>query len=132
VGIALAAHLVTKYADASVPDSPRGLSPRQLQLVRDYIQANIDQPISVAEMADLLHMDAYAFMRSFKRATLISPHQFLIHARVQLARRLLMETADPLVQIANRCGFCSQSHFGSAFRKDSGMSPKNFRRRAKR
>jgi AraC family transcriptional regulator len=129
VGIALAAHLATKYADASVPHSMRALSPRRFQLVRDYIEANIDQPISVAELANLLHMDAYAFMRSFKQATLIPPYQFVMHARVQLARRLLMETADPLVEIANRCGFCSQSHFGSAFRKSLGMSPKTFRRR---
>ena len=132
VGIALAARLASKYADASLPRLPRGLGPRQLELLKSYIQVNIDQPISVDELAGLVQMDAYAFMRSFKRATLISPHRFVLHARVQLAQRLLMETSDPVIQIANRCGFCSQSHLGSVFRKTFGMSPKAFRQRSEK
>lgn len=54
--------------------------------------------------------------------------EYLIHYRIEQAKRLLREKTDPVTQIAFQCGFQSSAYFTKVFRQQQGMTPKEFRR----
>jgi AraC family transcriptional regulator len=57
-----------------------------------------------------------------------TPHRFVLRRRIDRAKRLLSETDTPLVEIALNCGFASQSHFASVFRRHVDVMPSRFRK----
>ncbi|MCY1249363.1 HTH-type transcriptional activator RhaS [compost metagenome] len=73
--------------------------------------------MSLTALAGLLDMNPYAFLRSFKCSTGVTPHQYLIRARIEHAKQMLHFTRLPVTDIALRCGFASPSHFADTFKK---------------
>ena len=62
-----------------------------------------------------------------KRVFQLTPGQLITQARIQLASRLLQETADSVAEIALACGYCDHSAFTRAFREATGVTPSQFR-----
>lgn len=104
-----------------------GLAPRALRKVREYIEDNIDQRISVELLAGLANLSVCYFVRAFKHSVGITPHDYLIRQRVERTKQLLAGTDMPLSQIALAAGFADQSHFARRFRQHVGMSPRDYR-----
>ncbi|WP_221799776.1 helix-turn-helix domain-containing protein [Oceanobacter mangrovi] len=104
-----------------------GLAPYQLARAKAWIEAHIDQPILLAELAALVDLSEYHFARMFKQSQGLAPHQYVMQQRLQLAQQLLQHTRLPLTDIAGRCGFSSSSHFSNRFRQTFGMAPSAFR-----
>jgi AraC-like DNA-binding protein len=104
-----------------------GLPPRVVRRVREYIDDNIDQRISVVLLAGLANLSVCYFVRAFKQSTGITPHDFLIRQRVERTKQLLSGTDMPLSEIALAAGFADQSHFSRRFRQYVGMSPRDYR-----
>ncbi len=69
------------------------------------------------------------FCRIFKKANGVSPHQYVIKARLGRAQELISSSDTHLSVIAEELGFTSQSHFTRAFRHYTGRTPSAFRRR---
>ncbi|MEH2080317.1 MAG: helix-turn-helix transcriptional regulator [Nostoc sp.] len=65
--------------------------------------------------------------RLFKRATGISPHQYIIKQRVEQAKLLLSKTDLMIANIAQLVGFSSQSHLTQQFKRLTGITPKQIR-----
>lgn len=78
-------------------------------------------------LADELGMAYSHFRRAFKGATGTSPGKYLRRLRLEKARRLVDTTSEPMKAIANTCGFSSEFHFSSAFKKQFGLSPGKWR-----
>jgi AraC family transcriptional regulator len=93
------------------------LSDHKLLQVIDYINDALDQDIKLADLAQLLGMSQSHFSRLFKRSMGLSPHQYLLHQRVERAKQLLKYTNQSLVEIALACGFDSHSHLSRQFRQ---------------
>lgn len=127
---ALAAHLLRYYSTRThrFQDYEDGLSKQKLKQAVDYIQAHLDEDLSLSEIADELGMSQYYFCRLFKQSTGLSPHQYLIRQRVARAKHLLKQPERTITAVAFECGFANQSHFARCFRQCTGMSPKQFRR----
>jgi AraC family transcriptional regulator len=125
-------HLLRHYTTQPLTPKqyPGGLSQPQVQYLTDYIQAHLDRPIHLEELAALLHMSQYHFCRLFKRSTGRSPHQFVIQQRVDRAKQLLQRSNQNLLEIATHCGFTDSSHLARHFRKHTGSSPTTFRRQS--
>jgi AraC-like DNA-binding protein len=104
-----------------------GLPPRVVRRVREYIDDNIDQRISVVLLAGLANLSVCYFVRAFKQSMGITPHDFLIRQRVERTKQLLSGTDMPLSEIALAAGFADQSHFSRRFRQYVGMSPRDYR-----
>ncbi|NBD14659.1 MAG: helix-turn-helix domain-containing protein [Cyanobacteria bacterium] len=107
-------------------ESP-GLPQRQLMTILDYIEANLDQEIKLAHLAQLLGMSQFHFSHLFKQAMGLSPYQYLLKQRVERAKHLLKQTDRLIADIALECGFNSHSHLSKQFRQFTGMTPKAFR-----
>jgi len=104
-----------------------GLPPRVLRRVREYIDDNIDQHISVVLLAVLANLSVCYFVRAFKRSMGVTPHVYLMRQRVERTKHLLSGTEMPLSEIALATGFADQSHFARRFRQHVGMSPRDYR-----
>jgi AraC family transcriptional regulator len=104
-----------------------GLPPRVLRRIREYINGNIDQRISVELLAGLANLSVCYFVRAFKQSTGITPHDYLIRQRVERTKQLLSDSDMPLSEIALVAGFADQSHFSRRFRQHVGMSPRDYR-----
>ncbi len=87
---------------------------------------------NMAEIAGAAHMSPHHFARSFKTATGLSPHQFIIHRRVERAKALLSDTDLTLAQVARAVGFSSDSHLSSHVRRLLGVPPGALRREGTR
>jgi transcriptional regulator GlxA family with amidase domain len=104
-----------------------GLPPRVLRRVREHIDANIEQRISVEALANLANLSVWYFVRAFKQSVGVTPHNYLIRRRVERTSELLSETELSLSEIALAAGFADQSHCATRFRQHVGMSPREYR-----
>jgi AraC family transcriptional regulator len=121
--IRLARHFVGKLP---LPTSG-GLSPQRLERVRDYVEAHLDDDLSLTVLADIACLSPYHFSRSFKQATGAGPQRFVIQRRIERAKRLLRQTGRPLALIALETGFADQSHLTLVFRREMGVTPGRYR-----
>ncbi len=101
------------------------------RLIRDamnYISARFSQPITLQEVADHLHLNPSYFSRIFKRSFGSSFKEYLTSVRIEEAKRLLSHTDYSLLDIAVAVGFENQSYFTSVFKKNTGMTPGQYRK----
>lgn len=129
----LAVHLLKNYLNhkLKVPSLERGLSPKKLDLVLQYIEANLDRKITLSELANIAGVGKFYFCRLFKSSLGLTPYQYVIQQRVARAKKLLTRSNIPICDIALDCGFSSQSHLAKHFRSMVKASPMSYRKSSK-
>lgn len=124
---ALAAYLLQSYPAGRRAASGSVRAGRQkISAALQYIQSNA-QDLSIDKLAAVSHLSSYHFSRLFKQSTGLAPHQYVLHWRIEEAKRLLTRSELDLAEIAQRLGFRDQSHFTERFRKITGATPKRWR-----
>ena len=125
----LAVHLLRYYTrdGDKLRTAFGGLSGRKLNQATEFIQENIGRDLGITEIANAVDLSPFHFARSFKQATGVSPHQYLIKSRIERAKALLAQSELPIVEVGFRAGFKNQSHFTTLFRKLTSMTPKAYR-----
>lgn len=105
------------------------VQPGRLDLLRleQYVRANLERPLGVAELAARQCLSASHLHACFRRQAGITPHQFVRRLRVEEACRLLAETRLPLSEVAARCGFSSQSAMTHVLTRQTGRRPREWR-----
>ena len=93
-----------------------------------YVEANLHRPVSVADLASCVCMSRSHFHERFRHSQGVTPHQYLIEARIERARVLIEGTGLPLWEISHRAGFSSQSALTNAMRKYLNVTPSSLRR----
>ena len=101
-----------------------GLAPWQLKLALRHMEAHFLEDVSLSELATLTRLSESRFARGFKTSTGTPPYTWLLKRRVQRAQELMLHGSEPLSSIAVQLGFADQSHFGKAFRRITGLTPK--------
>ena len=125
----LLTHLVQHYSSVQwkLPVVTGGLSPFVLRNVLAFIEENLAQPLTLAELAGQAALSEYHFARMFRQSMGLAPHQYVMQRRMEKAKALVQHTTTPLTDIALACGFNSASHFSNRFRSMTGITPSQLR-----
>ncbi|ROZ75029.1 AraC family transcriptional regulator [Ramlibacter sp. WS9] len=126
-GMALAVRLLERFGEAG--ETPRGkLSALQLARIDEYITDQLDSPVSLSAMAQLLDLSPHAFYRAFKATLGLAPLRYSLQLRMRRARDLVEGTTKPIGEIGTVVGFPDLAHFSNTFRKYWGLPPTHLRR----
>jgi AraC family transcriptional regulator len=120
--------LAPSVADKANIKSVRPLSKWRLTRVLTYIERNIGEPLTLADLAAAAGLSRMYFARQFRAATGFRPHDYVLHKRIETARQMLAASSDPLVDIALSVGFQTQGHFTTVFKRIVGSTPCRWRR----
>jgi AraC family transcriptional regulator len=129
VSMAIATHLVHRYGGGGVAAAGRPLLSHRLERrAKEFLDAHLDQDISVGDVAESCAMSRSYFIRAFRETTGMTPYRWLLERRVERARKMVEETDVPLAEIASACGFSDQSHLSRHFMQIIGQPPGRLRR----
>lgn len=92
-----------------------------------FMKENYAEPITVLDIARHCSLSSSHFYRIFHATVHTTPNVYLTNLRLAAAKSMLASTALPLSVIASECGFSSQSYFSDSFRRQFGISPREFR-----
>ncbi len=110
-------------------DSGREVRPEMdWSAVIDMIDDCYREEVDFHEIASEFHYSYSRFRHLFTEHFSVSPHEYLIMRRLEHAETLLLQTELNVTEIAYRTGFTTSSNFSKAFKKNSGMSPREYRR----
>ncbi|WP_311955757.1 GlxA family transcriptional regulator [Halomonas garicola] len=112
----------SRQRDRGRPDDPN------LQKAIDLMEANLETPLAIGELAARLNLSWRSLERLFARHLESSPQRVYLDRRLGHAQRLLRDTRHSVMDIALACGFASASSFTRAFRRRHGLTPSAWRR----
>ena len=94
-----------------------------------FLEEHYNEKLSLKEIAQSARLGERECGRCFSRSIGMTPIDYLNRYRIRQAARLIVQSTDPIGQIADQCGFSSDSYFGKMFRKQIGCSPREYRKR---
>ncbi|WP_273253229.1 GlxA family transcriptional regulator [Marinobacter psychrophilus] len=100
--------------------------PKLLEIVA-LMEANLEEPICLDELAAFVLMSRRQLERLFQKHLLCSPSRYYIKLRLTRARQLLKQSSLSIVEVASACGFVSTSHFSRCYREYFGIPPRSER-----
>lgn len=115
--------LMARFGGRSPSRGDGGLSPVRLRWLVEWIDAHLDEDISIVQLAAVVSLSHAHFIRSFARTMGMPPHQYVRARRMQRAREALARGAR-VAAAAHAVGFTSVSQFRSAFRQTFGHVPR--------
>jgi AraC family transcriptional regulator len=108
-----------------------GLSPKVMLRAIERLRSDSDADVSLAALASDAGLSRFHFCRAFKDSTGLSPHAWLRQYRIEQAMNMLRDTDESVVSVAVALGYSSQTAFAAAFRKLTGETPTDWRRRVR-
>jgi AraC family transcriptional regulator of arabinose operon len=97
-----------------------------------FVTSHLDEPLDVTAIADAVHLSASRLTHLFTEQLGTSPARFVEQRRMERAQALLESSSMPVGAVARASGFSSQYYFASRFREFAGMTPSEWRQRARR
>ena len=129
----LKAVLLILLRHVNIKDDPTDNAYRRITVecaaIKRYINAHFKENITLDDLAKHRHISKYYLIHSFKKEYGISPINYLQHCRIKEGQKLLEETQLPTSQISNILGFSSPSQFSQCFKRLTGLSPSDFRKK---
>jgi AraC family transcriptional regulator len=108
-----------------------GLAPKALLRAIERLRSDSNADVSLAALASEAGLSRFHFCRAFKESTGLSPHAWLRQHRLEQAMNMLRDTDTSVVSVAAALGYASQTAFAAAFRKLTGETPSDWRRRTR-
>ena len=129
----LATRLLAAHAGLPTTFQPAvgGLSPKALRRAIERLRSDSDADVSLAALASDAGLSRFHFCRAFKESTGLSPHAWLRQHRLEQAMNMLRDTDASVVSVAAALGYASQTAFAAAFRKLTGETPSDWRKRTR-
>lgn len=130
LALSLVAHFAQAYGGLRIDSRPDkgGLAAWQVRRATEIMRTRLGSNLSIREVASECRLTPSHFARMFRKSTGIAPHDYLSNLRIEEAKRLMLDTALPLADIALIAGFNDQSHFTRAFSRRLQTSPGAWRR----
>lgn len=102
-------------------------SSRIIEDTISYISAHINEELPLQLLADRAGLSPFYFTRLFKKETGYTPHNYIIHSKVNIAKFYLKSTGYSIKEICFNSGFSTESSFCSTFKKVCGMTPSEYK-----
>ncbi|WP_158606905.1 helix-turn-helix domain-containing protein [Paenibacillus ginsengarvi] len=96
--------------------------------VLDYIEEHAVEPLYLNELCKLVNMSPYYFSRFFKKSMGVTLTEHITASRIRLAKKMLLNSDDTVVEIAGKTGFCDIQYFGKVFKRETGLSPSLYKK----
>lgn len=119
--------LIARFYNRAVPQNA-GNDDRLLRAQR-YIRQHMERPLHLQEVADCAAMCTDSLIRLFKRKLGVTPMEYILNKRIERAQMLLLTQNTPVKEIAWQSGFANASHFTAQFKRATGLTPLEYRRR---
>ncbi len=103
---------------------------KEIKQIEEYINNHFAEEISLDTLSKLTYLNKYYIIHEFKEYKGVSPINFLIARRIDEAKNLLATTDYTIAKIGELTGFSSQSYFSQIFKKETNVSPNQYRRAA--
>ena len=94
-----------------------------------FLEEHYSEKLTLKEIAQSAGLGERECGRCFSRSIGMPPIEYLNRYRIRQAARLIVQSPDPIGEIAAQCGFSSDSYFGKLFREQIGCSPREYRKR---
>jgi AraC family transcriptional regulator len=109
------------------PRRPAAAAIRRIAAAFEYIDARLASDLNLAELSAYVAMSKYHFLRTFKHASGMTPHQYILGRRLRAAAAALRATEEPVAHVALDQGFGDLSTFNHSFRRVMGVAPTAYR-----
>jgi AraC family transcriptional regulator len=113
--------------DRRFPATPTGREAKRVVEAIRLVESDAAEPLRLTQMAAAASMSKYHFLRVFRRLTGVTPHRYLISARLRRAALALASSRRPVITIALEAGFGDLSTFNKTFRTTFGLTPTQYR-----
>lgn len=111
--------------------APTAADLRRVSATLRLIEANLEERLPLGRLAAAAKMSEFHFLRVFKQVTQVTPHQYILRARLREAALRLKTSASAVLDVALDMGFGDISNFNHAFRAEFGANPQAYRLRAR-
>jgi AraC family transcriptional regulator len=127
----VATRILAEHTGVPTPFEPitGGLSPHALRRAIERLRSTTDADLSLATLASDAGLSRFHFCRAFKESTGLSPHAWLRQQQLEKAMNMLRDTNVSIVSVAENLGYASPTAFGAAFKRMTGETPSDWRRR---
>src|ERR1700676_4591940 len=105
-----------------------GLAGHQLRRIKEFLDVHISKEIGISELASLVGLSQFHFIRAFKCSVGRSPYQYVLSERISAAKEMLSKSDLSIADVALAVGFSDASQLNRVFRKLIGVTPTAFRR----
>lgn len=119
------ARLLSTHGGVTAPSGRTGRQRRAVRRAKDFLSENLEDRLSLEEVAAAVGLSRYHFLRLFKQQTGLPPHVFRTQRRIDAAQGLLKKGL-PFSEVALSTGFTDQSHFTNKFRQFMGATPSQY------
>ena len=128
----LATHYINNYSNfRDLQDnrfSSSKISQDKMDMIDRYINENMDQNISIDDLAERLNYSKYYFLREFKKLNDITPYQYVVDMKMRKAKELLSQKDYSIAEASYDLGYSDQAYFTHAFKKHTGLTPGQFQK----
>ena len=125
--LTLTMHLMVGYLGAAPRRATqRPLDARRLRRVDAFVEAHLPDPIRLQDLADVASVSPYHFIRAFRAAAGLTPHEFVLSKRMERARQAIQCHGSTVAHAAASVGYKNAPHFRNAFKRYFGATPSRF------
>ena len=129
IGLSLAGHALRVTAGQSMEDGLSASAGERVTRAVRVIERDLDGTLTLDRLAHESRLSRFHFLRTFERITGLTPHRYILRARLrEAAMRLDCDDDERVLDIALDSGFGDVSNFNRAFRAEFGMSPRAYRK----
>lgn len=119
--------VLRRHIDKGPGEVRAGLSPSARRRITDLVEVHLDEALTLDRLAAEARLSVFHFAKMFRISFGMPPHRYLAARRIERAKRLL-QTQQPLGEVALACGYGSQSHFNRTFKAATQRTPGEWRR----
>jgi transcriptional regulator GlxA family with amidase domain len=107
-------------------------SDKPIKKAQLFIENNYEQKLNIDEIAGMVNLNGRSFLRRFKKATDNTPLEYIQRVKIEAAKKRLESTTDTILEVMYGIGYNDEKAFRTTFRKYSGLSPKEYRKKYNR